>query len=223
MKLCVGSFLLCLFMGMNTAASGSTVFTVHAGTVDYTITLSPDSVIVVPTPLSTAPLGFDIQVNLSPPSAFTDPAFGQNIINGNIFLSSIASFTGGVVTVLETAHGNSQLFQIGSGGSFRDFSSGFLNLPLGSWFLGIGSALEYDDIYTYGFCLDPFSCSSNDVIDTFQDVVRRDPVTQIGIPFSIVLETPIVTPLPAALPLFAGGAGVLGFLGWRRKRTALAA
>ena len=27
------------------------------------------------------------------------------------------------------------------------------------------------------------------------------------------------TPLPAALPLFAGGAGLLGFLGWRRKRT----
>jgi hypothetical protein len=28
-----------------------------------------------------------------------------------------------------------------------------------------------------------------------------------------------VTPLPAALPLFAGGLGALGLLGWRRKRT----
>jgi hypothetical protein len=27
-----------------------------------------------------------------------------------------------------------------------------------------------------------------------------------------------VTPLPAALPLFASGGGLLGFLGWRRKR-----
>jgi len=26
------------------------------------------------------------------------------------------------------------------------------------------------------------------------------------------------TPLPAALPLFASGAGVLGYFGWRRKR-----
>ena len=26
------------------------------------------------------------------------------------------------------------------------------------------------------------------------------------------------TPLPAALPLFAGGLGALGLLGWRRKR-----
>jgi hypothetical protein len=31
---------------------------------------------------------------------------------------------------------------------------------------------------------------------------------------------PAPTPLPAALPLFAGGAGVLGFLSWRRKRKA---
>jgi len=29
---------------------------------------------------------------------------------------------------------------------------------------------------------------------------------------------PPPAPLPAALPLFAGGAGVLGFLGWRRRR-----
>src|SRR5262245_61631031 len=27
------------------------------------------------------------------------------------------------------------------------------------------------------------------------------------------------TPLPATLPLFAGGAGLLGFLGWRRRRN----
>jgi Ice-binding-like len=33
----------------------------------------------------------------------------------------------------------------------------------------------------------------------------------------------IVTPLPAALPLFATGLGALGLLGWRRKRKAQAA
>ena len=31
------------------------------------------------------------------------------------------------------------------------------------------------------------------------------------------------TPLPAALPLFAGGLGALGLLGWRRKRRAITA
>lgn len=33
---------------------------------------------------------------------------------------------------------------------------------------------------------------------------------------------PNPVPLPAALPLFAGGLGLLGFLGWRRKRMAAA-
>jgi hypothetical protein len=32
-----------------------------------------------------------------------------------------------------------------------------------------------------------------------------------------------ITPLPAALPLFATGLGALGLLGWRRKRKARAA
>jgi hypothetical protein len=32
-----------------------------------------------------------------------------------------------------------------------------------------------------------------------------------------------VTPIPAALPLFATGLGVMGLLGWRRKRKATAA
>jgi len=33
---------------------------------------------------------------------------------------------------------------------------------------------------------------------------------------------PFTTPLPAALPLFAGGLGALGVFGWRRKRKAAA-
>jgi hypothetical protein len=37
-----------------------------------------------------------------------------------------------------------------------------------------------------------------------------------------VTDPPATTPLPAALPLFAGGLGTLGLLGWRRKRKAAA-
>jgi hypothetical protein len=44
-----------------------------------------------------------------------------------------------------------------------------------------------------------------------------------GNAFSPIPAPPIVTPLPAALPLFATGLGALGLLGWRRKRKALAA
>ena len=32
------------------------------------------------------------------------------------------------------------------------------------------------------------------------------------------LQTASPVPLPAALPLFASGPGVLGFLGWRKNR-----
>ena len=37
-----------------------------------------------------------------------------------------------------------------------------------------------------------------------------------------IAAAPIATPLPGALPLFAGGLGALGLLGWRRKRKAAA-
>jgi hypothetical protein len=34
-------------------------------------------------------------------------------------------------------------------------------------------------------------------------------------------SSPIATPLPAALPLFAAGLGIFGLLGWHRKRKAI--
>ena len=40
----------------------------------------------------------------------------------------------------------------------------------------------------------------------------------VGLDMSVDLTA--ATPLPAALPLFAGGLGALGLLGWRRKRKA---
>ena len=43
----------------------------------------------------------------------------------------------------------------------------------------------------------------------------------VGTDFTVNL-TPSAVPLPAALPLFATGLGVLGFAGWRRKRKAAA-
>ena len=42
-----------------------------------------------------------------------------------------------------------------------------------------------------------------------------------GFAFDYAIGT--VTPIPAALPLFASGLGVLGLLGWRRKRKNAAA
>jgi PEP-CTERM motif-containing protein len=41
--------------------------------------------------------------------------------------------------------------------------------------------------------------------------------------FQLYAHAPSPVPLPSALPLFATGLGVLGLLGWRRKRKASAA
>jgi hypothetical protein len=40
---------------------------------------------------------------------------------------------------------------------------------------------------------------------------------------NVSLTSTAVTPLPSALPLFASGVGILGLLGWRRKRKKVAA
>ncbi|MGB6342256.1 MAG: PEP-CTERM sorting domain-containing protein [Xanthobacteraceae bacterium] len=37
-----------------------------------------------------------------------------------------------------------------------------------------------------------------------------------------VIASVSATPLPATLPLFAGGLGAIGLLGWRKKRNAQA-
>ena len=42
-------------------------------------------------------------------------------------------------------------------------------------------------------------------------------------PFGTECGPPVVTPLPAALPLFVSGLGALGLFGWRRKRKNAAA
>jgi hypothetical protein len=44
-----------------------------------------------------------------------------------------------------------------------------------------------------------------------------------GFAFDYAAISPIIAPLPAALPLFATGLGALGLLGWRRKKKAIAA
>jgi len=38
----------------------------------------------------------------------------------------------------------------------------------------------------------------------------------------VLIDSPSAVPLPAALPLFAGGLGLMGLLGWRKKQAATA-
>jgi hypothetical protein len=49
------------------------------------------------------------------------------------------------------------------------------------------------------------------------------PLTVESFTTAFVIASVTATPLPAALPLFAGGLGMMGLLGWRRKRKSAAA
>jgi hypothetical protein len=74
---------------------------------------------------------------------------------------------------------------------------------------------------TCGFCL-ILDYGSAEV----DPIIQIDPSSPNASKYSLLFSPgigtgPVVTPLPAALPLFATGLGALGLLGWRRKRKAL--
>ena len=54
-------------------------------------------------------------------------------------------------------------------------------------------------------------------------VLASNPFVTVAYDFAGSLTDPSPTPLPAALPLFAGGLGILGLMGARRRRKAAAA
>jgi hypothetical protein len=72
---------------------------------------------------------------------------------------------------------------------------------------------------TYNSLLDPNPCFSSGPICATDATILRFNGTGFGVGGSLVIG---VTPIPGALPLFAGGLGVMGLLGWRRKRKASA-
>ena len=63
---------------------------------------------------------------------------------------------------------------------------------------------------------DPFTETGSYEFSNFS--ISPDP----NVPRPVITET-TETPLPGALPMLAGGLGVLGLLGWRRKRKVAAA
>lgn len=71
-----------------------------------------------------------------------------------------------------------------------------------------------------------FSADGMDVLPFLQtfgfEQISRDPALAQGRDFTLTLTVQPI-PVPAALPLLAGGLGILGFMGWRRRQRAEAA
>jgi len=85
---------------------------------------------------------------------------------------------------------------------------------------------------TYGLIAPPillsalaaFTGSGNAIVDL--KLATTDPADTFqssGLAGTVMYDYYAATPLPAALPLFAGGLGGLGLLGWRRKRKSATA
>ena len=88
-----------------------------------------------------------------------------------------------------------------SGASFN----GFVITDLSGVFLSAS--------YASGVLPDSISFVGNQLFLNYQGVLPTLPNTIIN-----VTTGAAAVPLPASLPLFAGGVGAMGLLGWRRKR-----
>jgi len=144
-----------------------------------------------------------------------------------------AQFAGGLLT-LYSGNGAFTTFQLGGGRASRDFSYAFDYTAPGRYtpsFMLTGSFTqkrdEYVHLYDYAKTVLVRSnkcrtCVSytTQLISVFgwKTFSESESFTLSG---SLLLNADaIVTPLPAALPLYATGLGVIGLLAWRKRRRA---
>jgi hypothetical protein len=128
------------------------------------------------------------------------------------FDSSVAFGNFGAAVEIDTGQGASKTFRAFSVDAFSGDSETFI----------------FDTIYTGppGTYLATFSAmgTENDVLCQTPGLIGCQSVFSPGesrnVGFNLSGSTEIfVTPLPSGLPLFAGGLGVIGLIGWRRKRN----
>ena len=150
---------------------------------------------------------YNVPTGISTGTAATwDFEYSVNLGASGLQVGGISS----LLTVLNTANGQSIAFNPGSvGDNATNGTVGFQNAE------NLGFAFVSFFFPLFGF--DP------NAIDTY--VVTLSAQINTGGSLGSVSEiiNAVATPLPAALPLFAGGLGVMGLLARRRKRKAIAA
>jgi hypothetical protein len=148
-----------------------------------------------------------------------------------------AAFAGGLVTFY-SGDGSSASFDLGLGGTSRDFSYAFSYPDPGSYtpsFTLSGSYTQkYDaDVQVGSFpktvlvsskqCKVPCFTYATTLIPIYEKRTFSDSQTFSGRGEASLTTDPVATPLPAALPLYATGLGLIALLSWRKRRRAAAA
>jgi hypothetical protein len=156
----------------------------------------------------------------------TDPSLTGTHLTGTVTFnfdtsSYSGSINGGMITNMEFTSGTltSSLF---AGNQFA-LTDGVIT----GWLVGVCIVSCSSFLSTEGGSLssyNPYGLDEAVVANTYVAVAGM--TFPEGVPTNVVgswTEEVAITPLPAALPLFATGLGALGLLGWRRKRKAAAA
>jgi hypothetical protein len=146
-----------------------------------------------------------------------------------------AQFAGGSV-MLYSGNGAQTQFDLGFGGTSRDFSYAFDYALPGSFapsFMLSGSYTEKHDetVYLYDYTQTSSVISTKCRFPCVTYITKLIPVygtktfddshafSYTG-SLSMQAAPPLATPLPAALPLYATGLGLIALLAWRKRRRA---
>jgi len=147
--------------------------------------------------------------------------------------NSNAQFAGGLVT-FDSGNGALTSFRLGVGGTTRDFTYAFDYTTPGSFkpsFMLTGQFTqqydEYVHLYDYAKtklvpspkCRNCFNYATQ-LISIFGWKTFSDSESFAFSGNLLLTADPLATPLPAALPLYATGLGLIALLTWRKRRRA---
>jgi hypothetical protein len=170
-------------------------------------------------------------------SSDTITAGGQDVLNLHLDLLADpgnygAQFAGGSVTFYSGV-GSSTSFDLGFGGSARDFSYAFSYTDPGTYtpsFTLTGSYTQsYDANVQIGSfpktvlvsskqCTFPCFTYATTLIPIYEKQTFSDSQAFSLRGDTMLTADPVATPLPAALPLYATCLGLIALLAWRRRR-----
>lgn len=124
----------------------------------------------------------------------------------------------------DAIHPNTLFWHIVTAGGYGPELNTAFNQPLGDFSIRITAQGDLFSAYLNGSTTAATTLVDDTFASGYTGVYDHDIFNHAeSFDNFVVTGTPLPTPLPAALPLFATGLGMLGLLGWHRKRKAISA